>query len=188
MTQVSLLECFDLPLPVVESDGPSPDWTAGHLAGFTEGRALAVEEQGQFSAEIVQSLADMSFGYTEARGHLLLSLRPLFAVLMDRFLPALVREGFAAQLSDQLREVAANDLMTPIDLCVHPENIAGLKDVIRQAGMPINLRGDPKLGRGQAQFSSPEVQTMLDLDEMLDAARAVLSAIFDVQESGIRHG
>jgi len=158
------------------------------LAGFAEGRAHADAEQGQFSAEIIQSLTDMSFGYAEARGHLLLSLRPLFAVLVDRFLPALAKEGFAAQLADRLLEVAANDLMTPIDLCVHPEHIAGLKNVIGQAGMPIKLRGDPKLGRGQAKLSSPEVQTMLDLDEMLDATRAVLSAIFYIQESGVHHG
>lgn len=188
MTHVCLLESFDSPAAAVEATGPSLEWVAGHVVGFAEGRAAAAAEQGRFSAEIVQSLADLSFSYAEARGHLLLSLRPLFTVLMDRFLPGLVREGLAAHLAYLLRQAAVQDLQVPIDLCVHPDHIAGLRDIIGQAGMPLNLRGDRTLSHGQAQLSSVEGETMLDLDELLSATREALAAIFFTDEKEVHHG
>jgi len=188
MMHMTLLESFDSPDNAMESAGPSPDWATGHLVGLAEGRALALSEQGRLSSDIVQSLADMSFGYAEARRHLLLSLRPLFMVLMDKFLPALVSDGLATQIVDLLQRTATEDLLTPIELHVHPDHVAGLQDLIRQAAMPITLRGDPRLGLGQAQMSSTDGETLLDLDELLGATRGALSAIFFTPEQRVHHG
>ncbi len=192
MGRLPLLECFDSDQPQMMSQadpGPSADWLDGHACGLEAGRSLAATAQTAVSAEISQTLADMSFGYTEARLQLLQSLRPLFRAIIGHVLPGIAETAQATHLIDLLNAAAALDSAVPIELTVHPSRITGLTALLPYAvGLPIMLVADPGIGQDQAVLRSGRVETALDVGAMIDGARAALGAIFETADERVNYG
>lgn len=186
-----LLEAFDvLPSPP-EPAGPSPDWLDGQAAGFAEGLAQGAAEAeasaARLTRELAQSLQDMAFGYAEAREQVLASLRPLFAVLMDRLLPQAATEALGPWIAQALMDAARSDSATPIVVEVHPDRVEAVRACL-PPGSPATLRPDASLGHGAARIGTPLGESDLDLDACLAAMREALSALSDLTKGMIRHG
>ncbi len=192
MARSPLLESFDL------SDGscdpavaakPSLDWCNGHAAGLVDGQALAANAHNALSAEIAQTLADMGFGYAEARAQLLHGLKPLFGAVIRRILPGLADPAYAAQVVTLLYQAAEQDLGSPLELMVNPVHVAALAELLPFAvGMPVMMIGDPAVGRDQAILRSGQAETLLDVGAVLSGAQAALGAIFETVEESASYG
>lgn len=185
-----LLEAFDASAPV-EPSGPSPDWLDGHAAGLAEGLALgradAEAETAHLSRELSRGLQDMAFAYAEAREQVLVSLRPLFGLLMDRLLPATAAASLGPRVAELLLDAARADSMAPLVVEVHPDRLPAVQACLPPS-WPATLRPDLSLGLEGARITTPARESDLDLDACLATLRAALSAFLDSTEGLIRHG
>lgn len=192
MGRAPLLESFDVtgPLPgPQDAPQPGPDWLDGHAQGVVDGRAQASAAQGAVSAEIAQTLSDMAFGYTEARAHLLSSLRPLFAALIAQVLPGVAQAAQASQLISLLNAAAETDSAMPLELTVNPGRADGLAALLPFAvGLPIMLVSDPSIGPDQAILRSATGETALDIGAVIAGASAALAAIFEPADERAFYG
>lgn len=188
-----VLEPFDRPAPAPEPapTGPSPDWLDGHAAGFEEGLALGrAEAQADGAAvtrELAQSLQDLTFAYAEAREQVLVALRPLFALVVDRLLPALAAEAVGPWIVQALLEAARHDTAQPLVIALPPDRIEPVRACL-PPGLPARLEADPTLGPTAARLSQPGRESELDLDACLAAMGEALTALLDDTARKVRHG
>ncbi len=186
-----LLEAFDAPPPAPEPSGPSSDWLEGQAVGlaegFARGRAEAEAESAHLSHELSRSLHEMAFAYAEAREQVLVSLRPLFGLVMDRLLPATAAAALGPRIAEMLIEAARADSAAPLVVEVHPDRLPAVQASL-PPGWPAILRADPSLGRDGARITTPARESDLDLDACLATLRGALSALLDSTEGLIRHG
>lgn len=190
MSRMPLLEDFALADPAADADaGPSRDWLDGHGQGFAAGQAAQIALQAGLSAEIAQTLADMGFGYAEARTHLLHALKPLFAVLIGRVLPDLAEASHAGHLVELLRSAAAQDSAAPLELSVHPGRMAALSALLPFAvGLPVILVADPAVDPHGAVLTGTRGETVLDIAAVLAAANRAIAAIFESDDERVSYG
>ena len=192
MARLPLLESFDAregPIHEARELLPSSDWIDGHAQGLADGQAEAAAAQTALSAEIVQTLADLAFGYAEARTHILQGLKPLFAAMINRILPGLAEAAFATQLIRMLQDVAERDSALPAELSVNPARIDGLTALLPFAvGAPVVLVADPAIGIDQAVLRSGRAETALDVGAIIAGMQAALGAIFETAEEGKLNG
>ncbi len=189
-----LLEAFDTPLPPspdAEPTGPPPEWLDGYAAGFeaglAQGKAEAEAHATHLSQELAQSLQDMTFGYAEAREQVLLSLRPLFRLLGERLLPAMVVEGLGSWIAEALLEAARADTEQPLTVELHPTRIEAVRACL-PPGLPAILRENPALGPGAARLLRADRESELDLDTCLAVLSEALSALLDDTALKVSHG
>lgn len=177
-----LFEDFDAAPAAAEHAGPPPDWLDGHSAGFREGlaqgRAEAEAESSHLSRELAQSLQEMAFGYAEAREQVLLSLRPLFGVLIDRLLPAFAAEALGPWVAETLLTSARTCSATPLEIELHPDRIEAVRPCL-PPGLPATLLANPSLGPGAARFLRADRESDLDIDACLAALQEALAAFLD---------
>lgn len=188
MARPARLEAFE----VIEGGaaaGPSEDWREGHAAGMAEALAASRFDQAALSEALVQRLADMSFGYHEARGHLIASLAPLFTQLIEAFVPRLGRAMLVPFLAESLAEAAGAALDGPITLRVsEAEHDAIAAALAGAAQLPFALRADPALTPGQALLDSGAGESALDIDALIGEAQGILASLLDVSQQRSNHG
>jgi flagellar M-ring protein FliF len=165
MGRMPHLESFDPPPREVEELplGPSPDYLEGHTAGAAAAREAIEAEQGLLTADIVQALADISFGYVEARTHVLASLHPLFGAVMGVLLPDLARAALVPHLRELLEAAAASDSALPVDILVNPVHAKTVAAALAgaQSIMPFTVRADPQLGPARPALPPPQAKPCL---------------------------
>ena len=195
MGRPALLESFDADdeqEPPPEPAGPSEDWLAGHAAGREEALAEAASAQDALSAQIAQAVADLQFGYAEARQHMGAALRPLFTTLMERLLPRLAQESLVPHLVALLQEAAARDMEAPVRLRVPSGQQAALSATLAGVSAPpLQVIADPDLPDGRVCIAHPgtEAETVLDPDTFVAAAQEVLAALLeDDSEMRLQNG
>lgn len=188
MAKPAFLEAFE----VVEggaSEAPSDDWIAGHAAGIAEAIASSQSDQSALSNDLVQALADMSFGYQEALSHMAQSLEPLFRQLIEKFVPGFAQEMLVPVICNALIEAARSEISAPIRLAVSSsQHDAVAKALGRITDLPFSLRADPTLTSGQAALHSGAGETLIDLDALMSQSQGILSALFDTQTQRSDHG
>ena len=192
MGRSPLLECFDS----AEFSGiaepelrPSADWCDGHTTGQAVGYAQAMAEQAALSAEIAQAIADMSFGFAEARAHILQGLKPLFGALVNRVLPGMAEAALATHVVGLLNDAATQDSNLPVELSVHPARMDVLTAILPYAvGFPVMLMADPGIGVDQAVLRSARAETALDVGAVIAGVQTALGAIFETTDERVNYG
>lgn len=187
------LDNFDTPPDPGEAPDPtatpSDDWHEGHAAGMRAAAAAAEAAQERIRSELVQMLADISFGYAEAHTHLVATLRPLFAALIDKVLPAMLHETFGAHLLDALMSAAAQDMSRPVRIALHPAHIATFAPFVAQnSTIPVELAGDATLSLADIRLLDGCAETAIDPDGLMADLRAILSAFFTQPQGSQHHG
>ncbi|NCO87733.1 MAG: hypothetical protein GW886_13990 [Rhodobacterales bacterium] len=184
------LDRFDLPPDTgAVTDGPGPEWSAGFLAGELAGREAAMAEQTVIRSELVQTLGDMAFGYAEAHGQILAALRPLFAALVEKVLPAILHESFGAHLLDVLLEQAEKDMSRPVRILLNPAHLPGFSPLISQfPAFPVELAGDPALSLSEALIACGQAETAIDPDRLLADLRECLTGLFTIPQRSQHNG
>lgn len=169
--------------------GPTADFAAGRAEGYENGLQEAALRQDALSNELVQTIADMSFGYAEARLQLLRSLGPLFETIIERLIPETIATAFPAHIAAQLNAAAKVDTAAPLTLTVHPDQIAAVSKILPVSmDMALTIDSDPNLSPNAAWIASPHMETALDLDGLVVDLSSTLSTLFDEIKGHISHG
>ena len=166
---------------------------AEDLPGYEEGYAAAMAavslRQTQLAQDTVQAVSDITFGFAEARLHVMASLEPLFRTLIQIVLPATLPDSFRAHLIARLTAAAKADVARPFVLALHPRQIAAVDHILPPAIAPLlTLCADPRLSLHTATIRQGDVETALDHDALLADVSEALSALFDHITESKAHG
>ena len=154
------------------------------LPGYAEGHAAAMAEvaahQSHLSQDVVQAISDISFGFAEARLHVMTSLEPLFRVLVDRLLPATLPDSFRTHVVATLIAAAKADIAQPFHLTLHPKQIESVAAILPPTlSALVTLTADGALSRHSATIRHGRMETAIDHDALQADIVQALSALFD---------
>jgi flagellar biosynthesis/type III secretory pathway protein FliH len=180
------LESFDDDAP--HAAPPPEGYEQGFAAGYAEAFAAAKAEQATLQQDLVQSIADLEFKYQEVRGEITRSLGPLFATLCEKLFPQLVEHGFASQIAHILTQAAAKNPESQFNLTVHPDQRDAVALALEATPVNVTLTTDPELRSNAAWVRYAQGALHVDLDQMLDDIRLILSAVDFIETRTETHG
>jgi flagellar assembly protein FliH len=191
MAQPAFLETFrtsDATLkeqPLVSTEA----WQAGFEAGYEKALQDTKEEQDQLSAQVVQHLNDMAFGYHEARTHLEDALRPLFDQLVGVFLPRMAKEALIPLVAQELQLMARGLMDAPVRLCVSPGTEPAFRSAMSElVDFPLEVRADDSLGDHAVILTGAGEESAIDLRPLLHEIGSILGTITTQQTEHTDHG
>lgn len=184
LSQVTL-ECFD------DGEGAAPQQSAEFKRGFEAGVAAMKEadtaKQAEATSAVSSTLADMRFGYAEARLALLDRIRPLLVQVAEAVLPEVVQDTFSLHLVDTLMRDFETLTGQPVQIAVSPAAVEPLKASLRDLSDDFVFVPDANLIDGQAVVKSAQRQIMIDLPALMLALQTALCGL-DSLERTRTHG
>jgi flagellar assembly protein FliH len=165
----------------------------GYKAGWDDSVDALSSEKKTISADFAASLADLSFTYHEARGHVLRQLEDLVTKTFGQILPEYARLVLPHVVWAQISEIAAGAANTPVTLLVAP-GARGLFDEIlpKDTGFPLSIVEEPTLTDGQVFIRSQKGELAVDHATALAEIETAVQQFFvvhKVDEEGMKaHG
>ncbi|MEX0306355.1 MAG: ABC transporter ATP-binding protein [Ruegeria sp.] len=157
----------------------------GYGAGWDD--AIQAQEQGraQLSTELSTTLSDLSFTYQEALTRMTLSLEPMFQSLVQVVLPETVERGFATRLTEQLCEMARDQIGQPMQLTVPAGTSEQIESILPQDFSPNpRIVEDSSLQPGQACLQVGTARREVDCAALLTAIALAFDAyLFEAKEA-----
>lgn len=162
----------------------------GYAAGWDDAVAAQDGEVARLRADLGRNLEDLSFTYHEAYSHVLRTLEPLLHDMVTKVLPAIARESLGHVVLDHLRPLAKELAGTPIAVVANPVNRAAIERLlVAEADFPLTMEEEPSLGEGQVWLKLGEAESRVDLDGVIAAISAAVSAFFRIEkQEERRHG
>lgn len=185
-----LFELEDFASPSLNLSVPQrPEDLPGYDEGYASAMAEVAARQTQLAQDTVQAISDITFGFAEARLHVMTSLEPLFRILIDTILPGTLPESFHAHVVARLVAAAKSDTARPFNLALHPTQVGAVSNILPQALVPLlTLSADPSLSPHTAAIRQGDLETALDHDALLAEVSEALAALFDHITESKAHG
>ncbi len=167
------LECYETDGPVEASHSPD------YLRGLADGEARASAAlAGQLARGVTQTsatLADMTFGFAEARDHLLGHLRSILTQVAEVALPQIAQQTFASHLIDVLSKDFDTASKYPAAISVAPALVSELSAAVSSEGpAQFSFIPDQTLVAGQALIRQGEKTVMIDLPALNEALQTAM--------------
>ncbi len=194
MSIAHLLEDFTAPaagatVHLLDEDALEEQRLAAFEQGYGAGWEDAVQAQeqsgAQLSSDLSATLSDLSFTYQEALTRMTLSLEPMFQSLVQTVLPETIEHSFATRLTEQLCEMAREQVGQPLQLTVP----AGTSDQV-EAVLPQDISPRPRvtedasLQPGHARLQVGTAQREVDCANLLSSIAAAFDAyLFEAKEA-----
>jgi flagellar assembly protein FliH len=192
------LEAFDPGYPDLEEVRLSlSDMEEARLAAFEKGYSAGWEdavaaqdgEEAKLRADLGSNLQALSFSYHEARTHVLRALEPLLRDMVVKVLPTLARASLAEVVLEQLFPLAESLANAPVTVVVNPAIRETVETLLSaQSTMPLQFVEEPTLSEGQVYLHLGEVETRVDLDGVIAAIAAAVSAFFQIESKVEQNG
>ena len=180
----------DFTTPAASLPAPHrPEDLPGYDAGYAAAMAEVTARQAQLAQDTVQAISDITFGFAEARLHVMASLEPLFRSLIDTVLPTTLPDSFRAHVVARLVAAAKTDIARPFVLSLNPGQVGAVRAILPPSLAPLlTLAADPGLSAHTATIRQGECDTALDHDALLADVSQALSALFDHITESKAHG
>lgn len=197
MTARFELEVFDLPAAAPEpalraaeaEDLRLAAFEQGYTAGWDDAVAAQDTEQARLRADLGRNLQDLSFTYHEARGHVLRALEPLLHDMVGKVLPEIGRAALARIVLETLLPLAEEMASAPITVIASAATRPQVEPLLAGPGIPpLRFVEEPSLGDGQVYLRLGETEARVDLDGVIAAIGAAVSAFFQIAEEDRAHG
>ena len=164
------------PGPALAEEERLAAFDRGYGEGYEDATAAADTERRRIGAALAGRLQDLSFTYHEARVAVIREVRDVLAAIGDGVLPALGREGFGAALAEAVGAEIEGRAACPVAVSVAPEAVDLVAALMPEVeGFPVELRGDPDLGEGQAVIGFPDGEREIDMAPVVERALAALA-------------
>ena len=163
-----------------ECDGPiDVAQSADYSRGLADGRAQAETSQNADISRSIEgissTLADMAFGYEEARLRVLERLHTLLGQVSEAVLPLIARETFGAHLIDVIEAEFQTTTSSPIMIAVAPDLVETLNT--SSIGDLFTFVANPTLDVGQALMCQDNTHILLDLPALTLALQSALNGL-----------
>lgn len=197
MAQPLQLEVFETPqtpdgpvflMPEQVEDIRLNAYERGYGAGWDDGGQQGESEDAAHRAEIRRQVEQISFGYHEARAHVLNALNPLLTAVFDTVLPEVSRAAIVPLVIDQLLPLAHDAAEEPLVLTV-PQGMRARFEAAFEGLVlpPLTLNESAELADAQAVISQGESQSHVDLTQATDSARMALERFYQFQNEDSKH-
>lgn len=170
------------PRPVTSADDEVrlAAYEEGYTAGWEDASAAQAETQSEVATAVAQHLQTLTFGYQDARRHVLLSLQPLLLHATEVLLPEVAKLTLPSIVAEALVPLAQTLADTPVTLRLAPSaRMEVERHVALVEGLAVVLVEDDSLTGGQVFLESGPIETQIDLDA---ATAAVTRAVRDFLE------
>lgn len=150
----------------------------GYVAGWDDAGRQAEAERAKRQAQVAERIEALSFGYHEARAHVLAGLVPLIEAALGQILPAVARASVVPVVIEQLLPLAAVQAGKPLTLCVpqgwHADYAAALEGLVLP---PLTVTEDARLDAAQAEILSENPEGTVTRIDLTAALARILSAL-----------
>lgn len=151
----------------------------GYKAGWDDAAAAAAAEADGARREASQALQGLSFGFHEARGHLLEGLGPLLEDICARVLPELAQAALGPVVREALMPLAEQALERPVTIALHPAARAAVEEALAAGpAPPVDLLEDSDLAPGEIQLRAGGEERRIDLDAAVAQIRHAVTDFF----------
>ncbi len=160
----------------------------GYQAGWDDAARAEAQDQERIGADFARNLQELSFTFHEARSHVIKSMEPLLAELIDKLLPELVGETMGLRLVEELRPLIEDGADRPIELVVSPLSRAALERQLSETGYTaVQLTEEPSLAEGQAYLRVGQHEKQIDLTGALERFSQSVRALYALNERTLIH-
>lgn len=158
----------------------------GYAAGWEDAAKAHAADQKRIGADLARSLQGLSLTMQEARGHVLMMLRPLIQQALAGLLPEMARQALPHTVLEILSPHAEQLAASPPAVMLNPADRAAVEALFEEHGaFELVIEEEPTLGEGQAflRFAGQELRV-----DLSGAAAEVATAIRTYFESLNRSG
>lgn len=155
----------------------------GYAAGWDDAVAAQEQERNSVSADLAESLRQISLAKEDIRSETLKSVESLFHEMVTAVLPRIAAASLGKTVVETLQPLMAEKTDLNVELVINPENAAAIASLLR--GMPgkaVMVIEEPTLSAGQAFLRLGETEKSIDLDEVLETIAASVNAYFSTKE------
>ncbi|MFK7939535.1 MAG: flagellar biosynthesis protein [Roseovarius sp.] len=155
----------------------------GYQAGWEDAVKSASDDSRSVSADLAQSLRDLTFTYEEAHAAALSALKPLLDQMVASVLPSIAQNTLGLQVSEQLHDLARSHGLKPIEIVVSPANLAVVEQMINQdAPAQTTVVEEPSLAEGQVLLRMGDHERDIDVTQVLDGIDTAIAGFFNSTE------
>ena len=151
----------------------------GYKDGWEDALRASQQKEEKSKAELASNLSDLSFTYQEAKSAVLKEVRPLFEILICKFMPSIGGELLARSLLDQLNEMASEQADIGVEVVVSPGNCNSISDILKEpVGLSVKVVQDATLSDAQAFLRFGATEQFIDLDGAFEQMSGAVNSFF----------
>ena len=161
----------------------------GYGAGWEDAMTAQSDARAEREAEVARHLQALSFGYHEARQHLLQSIKPLLQEIAAVLLPDVARKVLAPTIAQTLMPLAERRLDVPVAIRIAPGCRAEVERMLTGVAreIPFVIVEDATLLGGQALVDTGQGESRVDLDGSAAAILGLITDFFDSKPTEQSH-
>lgn len=161
----------------------------GYQAGWDDAVKAQSDDKARVSAQLDQSLQEMSFTYHEALTKLTSTMKPMMEQIIEKLLPEMARETLGAHIVEQVTDLLRNNSGHPIEIVVSPNEEAVIEALLStELSAPFALATEPALGPGQAFVRIGQREREIDIASVVTGISEAVSAFFHHSHQEQNHG
>jgi flagellar assembly protein FliH len=151
----------------------------GYQAGWDDAIKAQSDEKARVSAELGQSLQEISFTYHEALSKLTTSIKPIIQQVIEKLLPAIAREALSAHIVEQITDMLRDAAERPVEIVVAEGEGATISALVQgELAEPFRIVEEAKQSPGQAFVRIGQSEREIDLDAVVNGVKEATSAFF----------
>ena len=152
----------------------------GYQAGWEDAVKAQSEDSRKVSADLAQSLTDLSFSYHEARSALTESLAPLLRQMVQSVLPRLARQSLPERVAEEVEAVMAGQGDHSVVIRAAPSEATAIEEALPSEGaMRVTVEPDEAMTEGQVHMKLGATEREIDLPAVLEGLERSVSDFFD---------
>lgn len=161
----------------------------GYSAGWDDAARALSDEDTRLRGEIAAHLMTLSFGFVEARQHVLGAIGPLLQAMVGRLLPGLAPEALGQAVTLHLQGIAERLSDTPVTVMLHPASRRLVEPAVQALpALPVRIVEDAALSHAQVYILSDGHEDLIDIDAALAALKAAVEDFTPDTARARRHG
>lgn len=152
----------------------------GYQAGWEDALRAGEEDTRNVSADLAQSLRDLSFTFEEAHTAAVKSLKPLLDQMVTSVLPEIARKTLGMQITEQLHDLARTHGPQPVEIVTAPADQDLIQNMIGLTPpMQTSVTSEPSMAKGQVFIRLGDHQREIDVTHVLSGIEQAISGFFN---------
>lgn len=161
----------------------------GYQAGWDDAMSSASEDNQRITSDLESQLKDLSFGFHEARMHVLTGVSDLVRTVISNLVPRIGAEILPDLVAESLRDLMEEAASQPIILRISSQNRQAIEQALpADPGFPITIEESADFAPGQVAFIMGQSERQLDLDACFERIQEDVAAFFTENERQLANG
>lgn len=161
----------------------------GYQAGWDDAIAASDEDQSRITADLASQLRDLSFGFHEARTHVLSGVEELITSIARSLVPRIGAQVLPVLVAEHLAQLVHGATDAPVKLRVSPANRAAIEAALPpDPGFPLMIEDTEDCAAGQVGFVMGRSESELNLEDCFARIEEEIAKFFAENERQLANG